>query len=138
MPFETRLTQDMIEEFTAAGHWGNKTFYELFLERATAHPEREALIDANNRVTYGTLDQNVRRTAAFLKAQGIGPGDVVTIQLPNRVEFAYVFFALELIGAVANKINPDFRSREVDLFCGLPIAGLMCAPNRSRASTIRK
>ena len=72
------------------------------------------MIDANNRITYGVLDQNVRRTAAFLKAQGIGPGDVVTIQLANRVEFAYVFFALELIGAVANKINPDFRSREVD------------------------
>ena len=114
MPFETRQTQDMIEEFTAAGHWGNQTFYELFLERVAMHPEREALIDANTQLTYGELDHNVRRTATFLKAQGIGPGDVVTIQLPNRVEFAYVFFALELIGAVANKINPDFRSREVD------------------------
>jgi non-ribosomal peptide synthetase component E (peptide arylation enzyme) len=25
-----------------------------------------------------------------------------------------VFFSLELIGAVANKVNPDFRSRELD------------------------
>lgn len=114
MAFETRLTEDMIKEFTAAGHWGDKTFYEVFLERVTAHPDREALVDATNRITYGQLDDRVRRTAAFLRAQGIRAGDVVTIQLPNRVEFVYVFFALELIGAIANKINPDFRSREVE------------------------
>jgi acyl-CoA synthetase (AMP-forming)/AMP-acid ligase II len=39
---------------------------------------------------------------------------VVTIQLPNWAEFADVFFALECLGAVANQIGPDFRSREVD------------------------
>lgn len=114
MPFKTRLTPQMIEEFTAAGDWGDRTFYDIFREQVTAHPDREALIDADNRVTYGALDDSVRRTAAVLKAHGIGPGDVVTIQLPNRVEFAYVFLALELIGAIANKINPDFRAREVE------------------------
>ncbi len=51
---------------------------------------------------------------AGFKALGIGAGDVVTIQLPNWAEFAYVFFALERLGAVANQIGPDFRSREVD------------------------
>src|SRR6185503_4533019 len=56
----------------------------------------------------------VDRVAAGFKALGIGAGDVVTIQLPNWAEFAYVFFALERLGAVANQIGPDFRSREVD------------------------
>jgi acyl-CoA synthetase (AMP-forming)/AMP-acid ligase II len=36
------------------------------------------------------------------------------VQLPNRIQFAVVFFALELIGAVANKVNPDFRARELE------------------------
>jgi acyl-CoA synthetase (AMP-forming)/AMP-acid ligase II len=52
--------------------------------------------------------------AAGFGALGIGVGDVVTIQLPNWAEFAYVFFALERLGAVANQVGPDFRSREVD------------------------
>ena len=39
---------------------------------------------------------------------------MVTIQLPNWVEFAYVFFACERVGAVANQIGPDYRSREVE------------------------
>jgi non-ribosomal peptide synthetase component E (peptide arylation enzyme) len=91
-----------------------ETFHEILARRAAAHPEREALVDHRHRVTYGELLARVDGTAAGLQRLGIGPGDVVTIQLPNWVEFAYVFFACERIGAVANQIGPDFRSREVE------------------------
>jgi non-ribosomal peptide synthetase component E (peptide arylation enzyme) len=91
-----------------------ETFHDLLARRAAAHPEREALVDHRHRVTYGELLARVDRTAAALQSLGIGAGDVVTIQLPNWVEFAYVFFACERIGAIANQIGPDFRSREVD------------------------
>src|SRR5262249_8739336 len=47
-------------------------------------------------------------------ALGVGEGDVVTIQLPNWIEFALVFFALERIGAVAVTVSVDFRSRELE------------------------
>jgi non-ribosomal peptide synthetase component E (peptide arylation enzyme) len=114
MPFETRLTQEMIDRYTASGDWGSETIYDLLAERAARHPDREAASDGRTRITYAQLKETVDRTAAVLRAQGIGAGDVVTIQLPNWVEFLYVFFSLELIGAVANKISPDFRGREVD------------------------
>jgi acyl-CoA synthetase (AMP-forming)/AMP-acid ligase II len=93
---------------------GPETFHEILARRAAAHPDREAIVDHRHRVTYGELLARVDRTAAGLQRLGIGPGDVVTIQLPNWVEFAYVFFACERIGAVANQIGPDFRSREVE------------------------
>jgi non-ribosomal peptide synthetase component E (peptide arylation enzyme) len=93
---------------------GIETFHDVLARRAAAHPEREALVDHRHRVTYGELLARVDRTAAALQSLGIGAGDVVTIQLPNWVEFAYVFFACEQIGAIANQIGPDFRSREVE------------------------
>ena len=62
----------------------------------------------------GELKDRIERCAAYLRRIGIAPGDVVTIQLPNRIAFPIAFFALELIGAVANKVNPDFRIRELD------------------------
>jgi len=113
MPFATRLTPEMIARHTASGWWGSDTIYQLLSARVAAHPEREAIVDSRRRVTYRELKDGIDRTAAVLKSHGIGRGDVVTIQLPNWIEFAFVFFALELIGAVANKISPDFRSREV-------------------------
>src|SRR5439155_17149249 len=82
--------------------------------RAKTHPDRVAIVDRGRRVTYGELKTRIDRVAAGLDALGIEAGDVVTIQLPNWAEFAYVFFALERLGAVANQIGPDFRSREVE------------------------
>jgi non-ribosomal peptide synthetase component E (peptide arylation enzyme) len=114
MRFETRLTADLATRYREAGHWGSETFYTILARRVSVHPDRVAIIDRGRRITYGELKSRVDRVAAGLGALGIGAGDVVTIQLPNWAEFAYVFFALERLGAVANQIGPDFRSREVD------------------------
>jgi non-ribosomal peptide synthetase component E (peptide arylation enzyme) len=114
MKFETRLTDDLIARYQKSGHWGSETFYSMLAARASAHPDRVAIVDRGRRVTYADLKTRVDRVSAGFAALGIGSGDVVTIQLPNWAEFAYVFFALERLGAVANQIGPDFRSREVD------------------------
>jgi non-ribosomal peptide synthetase component E (peptide arylation enzyme) len=112
--FQTRLTPELIERHTRSGHWGTETFYHILSQRAEGDPNREAIIDPRQRATYGELRARVDRMAVAFQHLGIGPGDVVTIQLPNWIEFAYVFFALERVGAVANQIGPDFRSREVE------------------------
>jgi non-ribosomal peptide synthetase component E (peptide arylation enzyme) len=114
MKFETRLTDEQIARYQKSGHWGSATFDSILTARAESHPDRLAIVDRGRRITYGELKARVDRVAAGFKALGIGAGDVVTIQLPNWAEFAYVFFALERLGAIANQIGPDFRSREVD------------------------
>jgi non-ribosomal peptide synthetase component E (peptide arylation enzyme) len=114
MPLSTRLTPALVERYTRSGHWGRQTFYDILARRAHEHPDREAIVDHRQRVTYREVVEHVDRTAAGLRQLGIGAGDVVTIQLPNWVEFAYVFFACERLGAIANQIGPDFRSREVE------------------------
>ena len=114
MTFSTRLTDEMRRRYRRAGHWGEDTFYAILARRAAVHPDREALVDRRRRVTYAQLKTRVDRVAAGFGALGVRAGDVVTIQLPNQAEFAYVFFALERLGAVANQIGPDFRSREVE------------------------
>jgi non-ribosomal peptide synthetase component E (peptide arylation enzyme) len=114
MKVETRLTDELIARYETLGHWGTETFYSVLAARAASRPDRVAIVDRGRRITYGELETRVDRVVAGFKALGIGAGDVVTIQLPNWAEFAYVFFALERLGAVANQIGPDFRSREVD------------------------
>jgi non-ribosomal peptide synthetase component E (peptide arylation enzyme) len=103
-----------IEEYRAKGWWKDQTFAEILERRAREHPDREAMVDGRRRITYGQLWAEVKRFAEFLRRQGVRRGDVVTLQLPNRIEFPVVFFSLELIGAVANKISADFRALEVE------------------------
>ncbi len=114
MQFETVLKPELARRWRAAGEWRDDTFFQILAARAEAHTDREVFVDGEARITYGALKDKVERCAAFLRQIGIGRGDVVTIQLPNRIAFPVVFFALELIGAIANKVNPDFRMRELD------------------------
>ena len=107
-------TKESIAEYTAKGWWGDRALFEILERRAREHPQREAMVDNRRRITYGQLWAEVKRFAEFLRRQGVQRGDVVTLQLPNRIEFPVVFFSLELIGAVANKISADFRAVEVE------------------------
>ena len=112
--FQTRLTTELRNRYIKSGAWKDITFYSCIERRAIEHPDLVVFIDERRSLTYKQLKEQVDRCAAFFKSLGIGEGDVVTMQFPNRVEFPIVFFSLELIGAIANKISPDFRRHEVE------------------------
>ena len=114
MAFETRLTPAMSARWRGAGLWSDETFATVLARRVRETPDREALTDGTRRLSYRELADGIDRMAARLRALGVAAGDVVTIQLPNWVEFAFVFFALERLGAVAVTVSVDFRSRELD------------------------
>jgi acyl-CoA synthetase (AMP-forming)/AMP-acid ligase II len=114
MTFETRLTPAMAARWRGAGLWSDQTLATVLARRVRETPDREALTDGSHRLTYRELAHGIDRMAARLRELGIGQGDVVTIQLPNWIEFAFVFFALERLGAVAVTASVDFRRRELE------------------------
>ena len=114
MGFDLIWNAELAATYKARGLWTNRTFFEILQQRAARHPDREVFCDAFRRISYGELKERIERCAEFFRRIGIRKGDVVTVQLPNRIEFPIVFFSLELIGAIANKVNPDFRSRELE------------------------
>ena len=132
MQFETVLKPELAQRWRAAGEWRDETFFDILSARAEAHPDREVFADGQGRITFGELKDKVERCAAFLRRIGINRGDVVTIQLPNRIAFPIAFFALELIGAIANKVNPDFRVRELDYILRFSGSKAFICPNSFR------
>ncbi len=132
MQFETVLKPELAQRWRAAGEWRDETFFDILSARAAAHPDREVFADGQGRITFGELKDKVARCAAFLRRIGINRGDVVTIQLPNRIAFPIAFFALELIGAIANKVNPDFRVRELDYILRFSGSKAFICPNSFR------
>jgi acyl-CoA synthetase (AMP-forming)/AMP-acid ligase II len=114
MSYQIMMEPKLAQSYKARELWTGETFFQVLERQANRNPDREALADAKSLITYGGLKDKVERCAEFFRRIGIKRGDVVTIQLPNRIDFPIVFFALELIGAVANKVNPDFRARELE------------------------
>jgi non-ribosomal peptide synthetase component E (peptide arylation enzyme) len=114
MVYINMMPAELAAKYAREGLWPQKTVFDILAERAAAHPDRIAIKDRNGATSYGALKGRIERGAQFYRSIGIKRGDVVTIQLPNRMEFAVAFIALELLGAIANKVNPDFRARELD------------------------
>jgi non-ribosomal peptide synthetase component E (peptide arylation enzyme) len=114
MSYVNMMPAELAHKYTVEKLWLQKTAFDILAEGASAHPHRVAIRDRSGATTYGALREKVERAAQFYRAIGIRRGDVVTIQLPNRAEFVIAFVALELLGAIANKVNPDFRAHELD------------------------
>ena len=68
---------------------------------ARLDPGREALIDVpnNRRITYGELDQRVRRLAnALVDDLGLHKGDRVAVIAKNCIEYMEVYYACARVG----------------------------------------
>ena len=75
---------------------------------------RDALMDGPFRsLTWPQLDEQVSRLAQVLLDEGIGPGDVVGVQLPNTVEIAVAFLAIVRIGAIVAPFPVQYRAYEL-------------------------
>jgi len=86
---------------------------EMLEEITRRYKRREALVFENKSYTYQELDENANRVASGLQALGINPGDRVAMMLPNIPEFAFSFFGIQKLGAVAVPFNTMYKGREI-------------------------
>ena len=70
--------------------------------------------DGERATTLGALVSDAEKVAAALQARGVGPGDVVAVQLPGSYEGAVVQAAVGLCGAVLLPVVMIYGPRELD------------------------
>ena len=99
--------------FRSLGYWPDKTLGDMIQESAARFPGRTALVVGDRRVSYSEIDDLSNRLALGFFEHGIGPGDMVAVQLPNGLEHVLTVFALAKVGAVCNIIVPMMRENEV-------------------------
>ncbi|MFI8071621.1 class I adenylate-forming enzyme family protein [Streptomyces sp. NPDC086033] len=88
-------------------------FASLPDRRAELDPHGAAVRDGHQSLTNTQLLNRVRMTARQLQDLGIGPGDVVALQLANRVEFVVLLFAAWRLSATVTPVNPSMTDVEV-------------------------
>lgn len=132
MSLETILTDEIIAEYTQAGFWQNNVITDFLDEAVARTPDKVAAIDPRRQVTYAELAAEVDRAALGFLELGVAPGDVISFQLPNWIEFLVVHYAATRIGAVSNPLIPIYRDREVGFMVRLAESKLIIVPAKFR------
>ncbi len=91
---------------------------ERVAEMAERHPHDPAVIDVRDSGTsvwtWSELERQSERVAALLARLGVGSGEVVAYQLPNRAEFVAITLGALRLGAICCPLMPIFRERELE------------------------
>jgi long-chain acyl-CoA synthetase len=89
------------------------TLVHLIDEAAARHGGADQSEFLGRRYTYERVDRAGRHFAAWLAAQGIGPGARVAIMMPNVPQYAAAVFGILRSGATVVNVNPLFTAREL-------------------------
>lgn len=97
------------------GDWDATTLAGRVAEYAAKTPDQIAVIDllGARTKTYAELDQDANRVASYLSRMSIGPGDVVSVQLPNWYETVAIDIGVLRVGAVLNPLLTLYRTKEL-------------------------
>ncbi|HET7357129.1 MAG TPA: long-chain fatty acid--CoA ligase [Nocardioidaceae bacterium] len=91
----------------------------LFLEdSARSHPDRDAVVLGDTRLTYAQVDGFANRVANLLRSRGIQPGDKVALSCPNLPYFPIVYYGILKAGAVVVPLNVLLKGREIAYHLG--------------------
>lgn len=110
------IPAELKAQYEAEGWWTADTLGDLLSSALRAHPDASFNVYSNVRPYRGTFSEvetTARRLAEGLRTRGVGPGDVVALQLPNWMEAAATFWAATLLGAVVVPIVHFYGLKEL-------------------------
>lgn len=85
-----------------------------FLEAVSRFPQDVAYEFYGYTCTYRELYEKIKDAAKGLKAQGVKEGDKVTICMPNTPSSVIMFYAINMVGAIASMVHPLSAENEIE------------------------
>ncbi|MDP2644779.1 MAG: class I adenylate-forming enzyme family protein [Desulfobacterales bacterium] len=109
-----RFTQEFIDK----GYWEPRLTADYWDSNAVKFPDREALVDAESRLTWMQVKKCSDRLALKFLELGIKRDEVVVSQLPNINDFILVRLALLKAGILACQPAMTLREKEMEHILG--------------------
>jgi 2,3-dihydroxybenzoate-AMP ligase/mycobactin salicyl-AMP ligase len=122
--------KEFVNQYYQKRWWSGLTLGDMLDRTADLYPNKEALVAGEVRLTYRQLQEWTDRAAIAFLELGIGKRDRVLLQIPNWAEFAYAYYGLYKIGAVAVMCIPRYSQREMEHFCEVTEAKAWIVPLR--------
>ncbi|MGM9588028.1 MAG: class I adenylate-forming enzyme family protein [Candidatus Limivicinus sp.] len=92
------------------------SMFEAVKKIADQYPDNVAFDFMGSSTTYRRLIQQVEQCAKALKTIGVREGDKVTIAMPNCPQAIFMFYAVNLVGGIANMIHPLSAEKEIEFY----------------------
>mgnify|MGYP004664679273 FL=1 len=92
------------------------SMYEAVERIAKQSPNAIAFDFMGRSTSYKKMIEEIQRCAKSLRTIGVREGDCVTIAMPNCPQAIYVFYAANLIGAIANMVHPLSSEKEIEFY----------------------
>jgi 2,3-dihydroxybenzoate-AMP ligase len=127
-----RFPPEFAARYRAKGYWEDRSLRDVFDDVFLLYADRVAIIDGERSITYADLAERSTRLALSLLDEGLKPLDRVVVQLPNVVEFVYLYFALQKIGCIPIMALPTHRYREMRQFAELSGAAACATLDRAK------
>jgi len=111
------VPEPLARRYVAEGWWNDTTLGAMVAEGLGSRGGTGFQVRSKVRPWKGTfadVDRAARSLAATLRAEGVGPGDVVAFQLPNWVEAGIAFWAAAYLGAAVVPVVHFYGAKEVD------------------------
>ena len=108
-----------------AGHTGDVplhldyfdgSMFEALELVAKKYPRNIAFDFMGKPTTYPQMIEEIKKCARSLKTIGVRAGDKVTIAMPNCPQAIYMFYAVNLVGVIANMIHPLSAEKEIEFY----------------------
>ena len=107
---------ELVRRYVAEGWWSNATLGAMVADGLARMARLDFRVWSRVRPFAGTfadIHRAARSLAGALQRRGVGPGDVVVIQLPNWAEAGIAFWAAAYLGAVVVPIVHFYGAKEV-------------------------
>ena len=119
---DLKINEALKKRWYDKGYWTHDTIADIWERTSAAHPDREYVCDdTGSRLTYGEVDDKAGRVAAWLIAEGVKAGDVVTLQFPTWAEFTIAYVAVMKVGGVVHPVPRNYN--DVDLEYAMNLVG---------------
>jgi len=92
------------------------SMWEAVNKIAENYPNNVAFDFMGRSTTYKKMLEEVEKCAKALRTIGVRENDKVTIAMPNCPQAIYMFYAVNMVGAVANMIHPLSAENEIEFY----------------------
>ena len=92
------------------------TMIEAVEKMGAKYPNVNAYEFMGSYVSYPKLVAQIHACARALRQLGIREGDKVTICMPNAPQTVVMFYAVNMVGAIANMVHPLSAEGEIEFY----------------------